>query len=85
MSNIHFIGDEKGDMGKSLVGRVLAKYMLDEQLPFLGFDTGRSHPALMRQQFGRDGQASAQRPGLTAAGASDAANRWSNRRLRARP
>jgi hypothetical protein len=48
MSNIHFIGGEKGGVGKSLVARVLAQYMIDKQLPFLGFDTDRSHGALMR-------------------------------------
>jgi hypothetical protein len=48
MSNIHFIGGEKGGVGKSLVARTLAQYMIDRQLPFLGFDTDRSHGALMR-------------------------------------
>ena len=48
MSNIHFIGGEKGGVGKSLLARVLAQYMIDKQLPFLGFDTDRSHGALMR-------------------------------------
>ena len=48
MANIHFIGGEKGGVGKSLVARVLAQYMIDKQLPFLGFDTDRSHGALMR-------------------------------------
>lgn len=48
MSNIHLIGGEKGGVGKSLVARVLAQYLIDKQLPFLGFDTDRSHGALMR-------------------------------------
>jgi hypothetical protein len=48
MANIHFIGGEKGGVGKSLVARVLAQYFIDENLPFLGFDTDRSHGALMR-------------------------------------
>jgi hypothetical protein len=48
MSNIHFIGGEKGGVGKSLVARTLAQYMIDHQVPFLGFDTDRSHGALMR-------------------------------------
>lgn len=48
MSNIHFIGGEKGGVGKSLLARVLAQYLIDKQLPFLGFDTDRSHGALMR-------------------------------------
>jgi hypothetical protein len=48
MSKIHFIGGEKGGVGKSLVSRLLAQYMIDRQIPFLGFDTDRSHGALMR-------------------------------------
>ena len=48
MSNIHLIGGEKGGVGKSLVARVLAQYLIDKQLPFLGFDTDRSHGALLR-------------------------------------
>src|ERR1700678_4401379 len=48
MANIHLIGGEKGGVGKSLVSRVLAQYMIDNKLPFLGFDTDRSHGALMR-------------------------------------
>jgi CobQ/CobB/MinD/ParA nucleotide binding domain len=48
MANIHFIGGEKGGVGKSLVARVLAQYLIDRGLPFLGFDTDRSHGALMR-------------------------------------
>ena len=47
-TNIHFIGGEKGGVGKSLMSRLLAQYMIDHQLPFLGFDTDRSHGALMR-------------------------------------
>jgi hypothetical protein len=48
MANIHFIGGEKGGVGKSLVARLLAQYMIDKEIPFLGFDTDRSHGALMR-------------------------------------
>src|ERR1700692_1527353 len=48
MANIHLIGGEKGGVGKSIVARILAQYLIDEQLPFLGFDTDRSHGALMR-------------------------------------
>ena len=48
MANIHFIGGEKGGVGKSLVSRVLAQYMIDRGIPFLGFDTDRSHGALLR-------------------------------------
>jgi hypothetical protein len=48
MAKIHLIGGEKGGVGKSLVARVLAQYLIDKELPFLGFDTDRSHGALMR-------------------------------------
>src|SRR5271156_6342652 len=48
MANIHLIGGEKGGVGKSLVARLLAQYLIDKELPFLGFDTDRSHGALMR-------------------------------------
>ena len=47
-THIHFIGGEKGGVGKSLMARVLAQYLIDRELPFLGFDTDRSHGALMR-------------------------------------
>ena len=48
MSSIHFIGGEKVGVGKSLSSRLLAQYMIDQQIPFLGFDTDRSHGALLR-------------------------------------
>lgn len=48
MSQIHLIGGEKGGVGKSLLSRVLAQYFIDRNLPFVGFDTDRSHGALLR-------------------------------------
>lgn len=48
MATIHLIGGEKGGVGKSLVARLLAQYLIDHQLPFLGFDSDRSHGALLR-------------------------------------
>ncbi len=48
MPALHFIGGEKGGVGKSVLSRVLAQYHIDHQLPFLGFDTDRSHPTLSR-------------------------------------
>ena len=48
MAHIHFIGGEKGGVGKSLVARILAQYLIDHERPFLGFDTDKSHGALMR-------------------------------------
>src|ERR1700680_3597259 len=48
MTNIHLIGGEKGGVGKALVARLLAQYMIDNNIPFLGFDSDRSHGALLR-------------------------------------
>lgn len=48
MSTIHFIGGEKGGVGKSVVARLLAQYMIDHDIPFIGFDTDRSHGSLLR-------------------------------------
>ncbi len=48
MSKIHLIGGEKGGVGKSLVARVVAQYLIDKNIPFLGFDTDRSHGSLLR-------------------------------------
>jgi hypothetical protein len=48
MATIHLIGGEKGGVGKSVVARLLAQYMIDYKMPFIGFDTDRSHGALLR-------------------------------------
>ena len=48
MTRIHFIGGEKGGVGKSVVSRVLSQYFIDREIPFLGFDTDRSHGSLLR-------------------------------------
>lgn len=48
VTKIHLVGGEKGGVGKSLVARLLAQFFIDRQLPFVGFDTDRSHGALMR-------------------------------------
>ncbi|MFN7695777.1 MAG: mobilization protein [Burkholderiales bacterium] len=48
MSHIHFIGGEKGGVGKSLLARVLAQHFIDRGQDFIGFDTDRSHGALLR-------------------------------------
>jgi hypothetical protein len=47
-SHIHFIGGEKGGVGKSMVSRLLAQYFIDHEIPFVGFDTDRSHGSLLR-------------------------------------
>lgn len=48
MSNIHFVGGEKGGIGKSVLARLLAQYHIDRELPFCAFDSDRSHGALLR-------------------------------------
>lgn len=48
MGRIHFIGGEKGGVGKSLTARLLAQYFIDNQLPFIGFDTDQSHGTFSR-------------------------------------
>lgn len=48
MSMIHLIGGEKGGVGKSLMARLLAQYCIDHDLPFVGFDSDKSHGALLR-------------------------------------
>src|SRR3984885_2756475 len=48
MTQIHLIGGEKGGVGKSLVARLLAQYFIDHSIPFIGFDTDRTHGALLR-------------------------------------
>jgi len=35
-------------VGKSVVARLLAQYFIDNSIPFLGFDSDRSHGALLR-------------------------------------
>ena len=48
MSKIHFVGGEKGGVGKSVLARLLAQYHIDQGLPFVAFDTYRTHGALLR-------------------------------------
>lgn len=48
MSRIHFIGGEKGGVGKSVVARLLAQYWIDRAISFTAFDTDRSSGALLR-------------------------------------
>jgi cellulose biosynthesis protein BcsQ len=77
MARLHFIGGEKGGVGKSVVARILAQYFIDRQIPFLGFDTDRSHGSLLRfyadfaapvvidryEELDRIVEAAAERPG----------------------
>ena len=48
MSTIHFIGGEKGGVGKSVVARLCAQYCIDRSLPFTAVDADGSHGALLR-------------------------------------
>lgn len=48
MSRIHFIGGEKGGVGKSVVARLLSQYYIDRDIAFNAFDGDLSHGALMR-------------------------------------
>jgi hypothetical protein len=48
MISIHFIGGEKGGVGKSVTARVLAQYFIDKGQPVSGFDTDRSHRSFSR-------------------------------------
>lgn len=47
-TKVHLIGGEKGGVGKSMVARLLAQHFIDNELPWVGFDTDRSHGSLMR-------------------------------------
>jgi CobQ/CobB/MinD/ParA nucleotide binding domain len=48
MSTVHLVGGEKGGVGKSVVARVLAQYLVDRDLKFVAIDADRSHGALLR-------------------------------------
>lgn len=48
MSTIHLVGGEKGGVGKSVVARLLAQYLIDHDLAFTGFDTDPIQGALLR-------------------------------------
>ncbi|MDP0490573.1 MAG: mobilization protein [Verrucomicrobiota bacterium JB023] len=45
---IHLVGGEKGGVGKSVFSRYLAQYFIDEQIPFAGLDSDRSHQSFSR-------------------------------------
>lgn len=48
MGNIHFIGGEKGGVGKSMTSRLLAQYFIDAEKPFIGLDSDQSHGSFSR-------------------------------------
>jgi len=48
MKTIHFIGGEKGGVGKSVFARLLSQYYIDNEQPYVGLDADRSHATLTR-------------------------------------
>ena len=48
MSSIHFIGGEKGGVGKSVVSRLISQYCLDHNRLYAGLDADQSHSTLTR-------------------------------------
>jgi hypothetical protein len=48
MSHIHFIGGEKGGVGKSVVARLLAQWFVDRSIPFAAVDGELAQRALVR-------------------------------------
>ncbi|MGX9416398.1 nucleotide-binding protein [Vibrio sp. WJH972] len=48
MAKVHFIGGEKGGVGKSMTARLLAQFYIDHEYSFLGFDCDSSHGTFSR-------------------------------------
>src|SRR6187402_2228366 len=48
MSHIHFVGGEKGGVGKSVTARLLAQWFIDHSHSFAGIDADHSHGVLLR-------------------------------------
>ncbi|TXS94100.1 mobilization protein MobD [Parahaliea maris] len=48
MSSIHFVGGEKGGVGKSVFSRLLSQYFLDTAQTYRGLDADQSHSTLAR-------------------------------------
>jgi hypothetical protein len=48
MSIIHFVGGEKGGVGKSVFARLLAQFFIDKQMPFKALDADVSNASLLR-------------------------------------
>ena len=53
MSKVHFVGGDKGGVGKSVVARVLVAWCAERGLPFRAFDADGSHGALLRHYPGQ--------------------------------
>lgn len=43
MSHIHFVGGEKGGVGKSVTARLLAQWFIDRGESFAAIDADQSH------------------------------------------
>ena len=48
MGMIHFVGGEKGGVGKSVMSRLLSQYFIDREQAYSGLDADQSHPTLTR-------------------------------------
>jgi hypothetical protein len=48
MSAIHFVGGEKGGVGKSVFARLLSQYCLDKGMHYAGLDADQSHATTSR-------------------------------------
>ncbi len=48
MAAIHFVGGEKGGVGKSMTSRLLAQYFIDTNTPFIGLDSDQSNSTFSR-------------------------------------
>src|SRR5208282_2701807 len=48
MSTLHFIGGEKGGVGKSVMSRLAAQYCIDRAIAFVGVDADASNRTLLR-------------------------------------
>jgi len=55
VASVHFVGGEKGGVGKSVVARLIAQYFIDHKVRFVGLDADASHPALLRY-YGDDSE-----------------------------
>ena len=61
MSHLHFIGGEKGGVGKSVFARLLAQHWIDSSRPLAVVDADLSHGAMMRhyQEYSQSADLSA--------------------------
>ena len=52
VSQIHFVGGEKGGVGKSVVARLLTQWLIDRSKPLAAVDADVSHSTLLRTYSG---------------------------------